>query len=207
MVPKHPTQCTDWLCLCCILHAFWSGRIGAIVFPSSTNEAGEHHYRADGARVNFLIWPGNIICSLGEKFLTTEKMKNPLVRASAFFFLVLVVDQVSKLQFFPPGGAVNPGISFGFLDALPAFIWALLLIGVQVILLWALRSFWKTFPALTGLFFGGAFSNVLDRILLGGVRDWLPIPFTQIKNNLADWFICFALIVFFFYKTSKKVTS
>ncbi len=46
-----------------------------------------------------------------------------------------------------------------------------------------------------GLFFGGALSNILDRIVFGGVRDWLSIPFTSLNNNVADWAIFIGLVL------------
>ncbi len=37
-------------------------------------------------------------------------------------------------------------------------------------------------------------SNIVDRLVLGGVRDFLPLPFVDMKNNLADWFIVGSLL-------------
>jgi lipoprotein signal peptidase len=60
-----------------------------------------------------------------------------------------------------------------------------------------------------GLILGGIWANVFDRVLLGGVRDWLPIPFTELLlgvslyNNLADWFLfigCLIWIYLLFFK-------
>jgi len=36
-------------------------------------------------------------------------------------------------------------------------------------------------------------SNFFDRLLMGGVRDWLPI--WSLKNNLADWSIFGSLLL------------
>lgn len=43
----------------------------------------------------------------------------------------------------------------------------------------------------------GGISNLIDRMIFGGVKDWLPIPLTPLNNNLADWMIvvgCIGLV-------------
>lgn len=57
-----------------------------------------------------------------------------------------------------------------------------------------LRQFGKKFPMFVGLIIGGAVSNVLDRLFLGSVRDFLPVPFLAVHNNLADWGIFIGLV-------------
>lgn len=37
-------------------------------------------------------------------------------------------------------------------------------------------------------------SNLLDRLVYGGVRDWLTVPVLGLKNNLADWAIVGAIV-------------
>lgn len=44
------------------------------------------------------------------------------------------------------------------------------------------------------LIWGGGMSNWLDRLTLGGVRDFWPILGTDLKNNLADYALTFGLI-------------
>jgi len=44
------------------------------------------------------------------------------------------------------------------------------------------------------LILAGGLSNLIDRIVWGGVRDWLPIPLTPLHNNLADWLIVISCI-------------
>lgn len=72
----------------------------------------------------------------------------------------------------------------------------LVLTGIVLIALSmvALRS--TTLSSLpTALLIGGGLSNWLDRWLYGGVRDWLVIPGTALKNNLADYALTAAVVV------------
>ena len=61
----------------------------------------------------------------------------------------------------------------------------------------------KNYPKL-GLFFisMGAFSNVIDRFIYGGVVDYLDF-FGLLKNNLSDYLIFFG-IIFLFKSTPAK---
>ena len=59
------------------------------------------------------------------------------------------------------------------------------------------------YPIVRGLFLGGAMSNIMDRLVIGGVRDWLPVPVLGLRNNLADWAIVGALIIFLIGEVRK----
>ena len=50
-----------------------------------------------------------------------------------------------------------------------------------------------TLPA--ALLVGGGLSNWLDRWWLGGVRDWMEIPGVGLYNNLADYAITAAVLL------------
>lgn len=107
--------------------------------------------------------------------------------------MVLLFDQVSK-YFFASMTILNQGVGFGFGAELATQQNTILLLLVVIVASWYVaRCFWQRSEIATGLFFGGAFSNLFDRVLVGGVRDWLPIPFTSVSNNLADWAIFLAL--------------
>lgn len=45
------------------------------------------------------------------------------------------------------------------------------------------------------LLVGGGLSNWLDRWWFGGVRDWMEIPFIGLSNNLADYAITAAVLI------------
>ncbi len=71
------------------------------------------------------------------------------------------------------------------------------------------KTVWLKNPLAEVLFFAGAVSNVGDRIVIGSVRDWLPLPGFGIYNNLADWYIALAIVLivgeelYSFYKRKK----
>ena len=106
------------------------------------------------------------------------------------FLVVLLLDQLSKYWAAQAGLVVlNTGISFGFLES-SWLIWVLLM-GLGIVGSWFVvkNRLQQRFPILYGAIAGGAVSNVLDRLLLGGVQDWLPILGLSITNNIADWVI------------------
>ena len=109
--------------------------------------------------------------------------------------VVVVVDQLSKNWAEARGlVSVNTGISFGFFDQQPEFLSLAISAGLICLGWFVLRHQYQKSPLVTGLFVGGALGNIVDRILVGGVRDWLPMVFLPIKNNLADWAIGLAVI-------------
>lgn len=116
------------------------------------------------------------------------------------FFGVLLLDQLSKYWAARAEMVVlNTGISFGFLDGSLA-IWVLLLVLAAVGSVYIVKAgLYQRFPILYGMIAGGAVSNVLDRLVLGGVQDWLPVPGFALRNNIADWVIvgglCLTLVL------------
>ena len=107
---------------------------------------------------------------------------------------VFILDQATKhiAQFFLPV-TLNRGVSFGVLEG--SYLSYVLLFGFLLFLF--LTKHWRERSSFVyGLFVGAVISNLWDRFLYGGVRDFLPIPFTGIKNNLADWVIFLTLIWF-----------
>ncbi len=108
-----------------------------------------------------------------------------------FIFFLVVLDQMSK--FIYRGQVVlNAGISFSFNLSLFFTIGiSVVLIGVGFYLL-VKRHF---FPLGMSLILAGAISNLIDRLLFFGVRDFLDVPFLNLKNNLADWMIVIGIIL------------
>jgi signal peptidase II len=98
--------------------------------------------------------------------------------------MVIVVDQVSKFLVGNSGGemVLNTGISFGLFSNLA--IW-LSLVGLVVLSWWGRHTLTQQ-PLSMGLIWGGALSNLLDRVVWGGVQDWLALPGMPFRNNLAD---------------------
>lgn len=116
--------------------------------------------------------------------------------AGFVFVILILVDQVSK--YWANSNeliTINRGIAFGLLDNLPFSVLIVLLIVVLAVGLWAWHQYVPDANWAGVLFFGGAVSNVLDRVMIGGVRDWLPTPILATKNNLADWYITAGVVV------------
>ena len=140
------------------------------------------------------------------------------MRRFFLFFLgtssVVFVDQLSKflvMRWWPSIMQLNRGISFGWLGGGEENSSRLILVGGALVIVFifvlAVRSatfskFWERYPLLIGTFWGGGVSNFFDRLLIGGVRDWLQVPFLpllspawSIKNNVADWSIFGSLLL------------
>lgn len=143
--------------------------------------------------------------------------------------LVVVIDQVTKYLIVtnvkPQGSSQviphlldfvyseNRGVAFGlFQDATWLFI--VLTSIVIVIFLFLLIKHYKTsklFAVSSALIIGGGIGNLIDRIRLGYVVDFLQLSFFRPICNLADYAISIGtvlLIVYliFFYRPKKKNT-
>lgn len=116
--------------------------------------------------------------------------------------LVLAADQWSKKSAMDAGmvtinrgGAL--GIQFsGFASRL--LDWNQVLTAVSIILLvWIFKQMkkWGDQERNWGylIIFAGV-SNIIDRVIWGGVRDWVELPFFGMKNNLADMFLTASII-------------
>ena len=125
-----------------------------------------------------------------------------LPRSPRFLFFVtvsavLIGDQVTK-SFAQHSGKIvlNSGISLGLLGSLSAPLLLMLLSVGLGWWVWQSRVALLAHPVAWGAFLGGAVSNLGDRVLFGGVRDWflLPLPGLPLRNNLADWAIVLAAL-------------
>lgn len=101
------------------------------------------------------------------------------------FFFTIVLDQFSKFIAGKFGLIeVNCGFSFGIACTSFSFLLHVFsLIGI-VIFFGVLLS---RLSGVEAAFLGAACSNLIDRVVFGGVRDW--IVFGPIQNNLADWIL------------------
>lgn len=136
--------------------------------------------------------------------------------------IVLLLDQLSKVyidtafnlyesvavleNFFHITHVRNPGAAFGILAEsslrIPFFISVSLLASIGII--WYLRKVdiadrWQHFAL--GLIFSGAVGNLIDRIRLGEVIDFLDIHWYQYRwpaFNVADSAICVGVGIMFF---------
>lgn len=110
------------------------------------------------------------------------------------FLSLILIDQSSKFLIYDAEKHVlNKGISFGiiFLQNQSLTVLILMLIVGLAFFFWQ-KKYWNWGSI---FFLAGAMSNFIDRIMYGGVKDWLIIPFFGLKNNLADYFIFVGLIL------------
>ena len=104
----------------------------------------------------------------------------------------------------------NYGAAWGILSGKK---WLLILIGIvgigmMFVLDHMLKNKSKLFTIGLGMFIGGALGNLIDRIALGYVRDFINFEFwkTFPTFNLADSFLCVAIVlicIHFIFSTSK----
>ena len=81
----------------------------------------------------------------------------------------------------------NPGVALDILRGNPGLALILSVICFVIAILMCIFLSENKFMRL-GMYIiiGGALSNLLERIFLGYVIDWIPLPFLGINFNLAD---------------------
>jgi len=92
----------------------------------------------------------------------------------------------------------NPGIAFGLFGGATSVVTALTALAVGWMLLYFARSGARhpVLPVALGLLIGGSTSNLIDRIRLGHVTDFLDLRYWP-AFNLADSFIVIGVAILF----------
>lgn len=134
------------------------------------------------------------------------KRSNQLIFPSIVALGVCILDQFSKEVAQAAGlpMSFNSGISLSIFQTIPVPAMVLLLMVILLAVFMAFKSIWKENELATGLFFGGSVSNIIDRVFFSAVRDWMPIPFLNVQNNLADWAIFIALVLIIYRYSLKE---
>lgn len=118
------------------------------------------------------------------------------------FVLAVVLDQFTKFLAAQQGWVTaNLGISFGLLEQTGSWFIPLVSLVVLGVFIWQFLCIGKQYMIASAVFLAGAASNILDRLRVGAVQDWLPIPGMALHNNLADWYIALSLL----YVLGKEV--
>lgn len=146
-------------------------------------------------------------------------------------FLVIVFDQISKaiiVKFITPYTSktiipgvfnithiYNPGGAFGFMAGQSILVRTILFLVVSTIAIGFIFYFYKntppTHPVLASgfaLIFGGAIGNMIDRIRLGTVVDFLDFYIEGLHwpaFNIADSAISVGMAIFLFHLVFKKM--
>ena len=113
-----------------------------------------------------------------------------------FFVIVLVVlfDQLSKAKF---ASSYNSGIAFGFFSSLGLLNTVVAIIIVSLCSYFLLREKRETISFALSLIIGGGVSNIVDRLALGGVRDFVDLGFWP-SFNLADSAVTIGVVLLAF---------
>ncbi len=116
------------------------------------------------------------------------------LRFSLLIFLIIFLDQITKVVF---GTSCNTGIAFGFLRSFGVLNTFVPVIVVSACFYFLLRQERKIVAFALALVIGGGFSNILDRLIIGCVRDFIDLKFWP-SFNLADSAVTIgvAIIVF-----------
>lgn len=116
--------------------------------------------------------------------------------------LALLLDQFTKFLAGRQGWVTtNSGISFGLLEQTGSWFIPLASLIILGVFAWQFLCVGKQYMTASAVFLAGAASNMLDRLRVGAVQDWLPIPGMALHNNLADWYIALSLL----YVLGKEV--
>jgi len=132
-------------------------------------------------------------------------------RAGAVAIVVIVADQLSKAAVrnsIAPGeerkllpgvqlvDARNPGVAFHFLPGHQLLV--SVIVAVVLVALLGYFAAHLTRPLLwlpTGMLLGGALGNVIDRVRVGWVTDFIQLPLGWPPFNLADTAITLGVVV------------
>lgn len=155
--------------------------------------------------------PGNFIVSVAERSLAADRFH--WLMFVAILALTTAVDQAGKriaasqlalgetVDWLGPLSFThvqNPGIAFGYFAGFTpiiGLITAIVLVGLVGYFARA-GAMHRLAPLALGLIAGGSASNLVDRLRLGYVTDYLSIPYWP-SFNLADCFIVAGLVVVF----------
>ncbi len=105
--------------------------------------------------------------------------------------LVVLLDQVSKVVFVSK--AVNTGGVFGVGKD---WAWTILSLVALVVLGWVLVKSEKVVERYgLVIILASGLSNLIDRVVLGGVRDFIFWPILNVYGNVADLLLMIGVVV------------
>lgn len=143
----------------------------------------------------------------------TRMHRMPVARAALVCGLVVACDQLSKHaversiaageeQKFLPGitlvSSRNKGVAFGLQPGNNVGVTAAIALALAVLLAYFIRHRsdpWMWLP--TGMLFGGAIGNLVDRIRVGSVIDFIKLPLGWPPFNIADASITLGVVILF----------
>jgi len=136
-----------------------------------------------------------------------------IARAALVIALVVVADQLAKHavehsivpgeeQKVLPGISLvysrNRGVAFGLQPGSNVAVTAIIALALAALVVYFVRHRsdpWMWLP--TGMLFGGAIGNLIDRIRLGSVVDFVKLPLGWPPFNIADASITLGVVILF----------
>jgi signal peptidase II len=136
------------------------------------------------------------------------RQTNSIFPASAIAVALVIADQLSKTILTGVGWptVLNLGVAFGFLPGRGWWTMTALIVAWMAVWLIKERHRLEKEVALGfGLLLGGGVGNLIDRLAIGSVRDFVFFPFLP-AFNLADFAILVGVGLVFFheYKTRRS---
>ncbi|MCB9802952.1 signal peptidase II [Candidatus Nomurabacteria bacterium] len=129
------------------------------------------------------------------------------------FFSLFVVDRLTKLYILKKSSLLegdflqfylNRDIAFS-IPVLNFILWPLLILILVFLIFWWQKTYQKqeivSWPL--ALIIIGAFSNILDRLIYGGVIDFINLPYWPIFN-LSDSYITIGVFCLIIFELKKK---
>jgi lipoprotein signal peptidase len=120
--------------------------------------------------------------------------------------LFILIDQLTKMAASQLGWSIFLNDQFAFSLPVPPIIMYSIYFCVLVGMSWYVRSTWQSFNTTQTLawafVYAGGLSNIGERIVLGHVRDFIPISTGTL--NVADFFILIGLVLLL---VSNRVTQ
>lgn len=140
-------------------------------------------------------------------------LSNPWLRVALVLAAVVAADQLTKhavnadiaqgdeRKLLPGIELVNTrnhGVAFGFLPGSHIAITILIAVALVALLVYfALHTRERLIWLPTGMLIGGAVGNVVDRVRIGSVTDFIKLPLGWPPFNLADMSITFGVLILF----------
>jgi signal peptidase II len=99
----------------------------------------------------------------------------------------------------------NKGVAFGFLPGRHLAVSVLVGVALAVLLVYFARNYRRPLIWLpTGMLLGGALGNVLDRVRVGSVTDFVKLPLGWPPFNLADASITVGVLLLFYVAERRE---
>ncbi len=128
-------------------------------------------------------------------------------------FFIIILDQLTKIYsrfinldliLFKINYVQNTGAAFGLLQGYTYFLTLISIIVAVVVIYYMFKV--KNKYVIYGLSFilGGTIGNLIDRIFLGYVRDFIDFGFWP-AFNIADSFITIGAIILIYLLITKKI--